>query len=184
MTNSSWDNGGHGSPAKAGLPLWGKIAIGCGVAFLLVLVTCVGGAAFFVHKAKQDPDWFKNKARGAMSLAVEKVRPDWEDFRAVVEQLRSPEGCKTLYAANPDLAKTWATEAEFLETTSRWHKDVVSAPELSMEVMEQGLHINYRSGGQVSVGWSPKTGRSVYVTFEGTRKSGDHGRRVLELDVR
>jgi hypothetical protein len=185
MADGSWENGGHGQPVKAGLPLWGKIAIGCGVAFLLVLVTCVGGTAFLVHKAKQDPDWFKKKAKGAVSLAAEKIRPDWEDFQAVVEQLRSSEGCKALYAANPELAKTWATEAEFLEVASQWRKDVVSAPELSMEVMEQGLHINYRSGKQVSVGWSPKTGRSVYVTFEGTRKSGERGsRRVLELDVR
>jgi len=186
MADGSWDNGGHGVPAKAGMPLWGKIAMGCGAAFLVVLVTCVGGAAYLGHKAKSDPDWFKQKTKGVINLALDKVRPDWEDFRLVVEQLRTPEGCQALYAANPGLAKTWPTQAAFLEASSRWHKEVVSAPDLTPEVMEHGgLQINHVFSGQVKVGWSPRTGRSVYVTFEGARKPGDKGpRRVVDLDVR
>ena len=182
MADSSWDNGGQGGPAKAGLPLWGKIALGCGVFFLVVMVTCVGGAAYLANRIKKDPEGFKQKAMG---LVADKVRPDWEDYRAVVEQLRSPEGCQALYAASPGLAKTWPTEAAFLEAASRWHKDLVSAPELTPEVMEQGhLQINHQFGGQVRVGWSPTSGRSVYVTFESARKPGDKGsRRVQELDV-
>ncbi|MCE1203423.1 MAG: hypothetical protein LWW79_02290 [Holophagaceae bacterium] len=183
MADGSWDNGGHGVPAKAGLPLWGKIALGCGIAFLAVVVTCVGAGAFFVNKIKKDPEGFKNKVMG---FALEKVRPDWEDFRAVVEQLRSREGSQALYAANPGLAKTWPTEAAFLEAASRWHKEVVSVPDLSPDLMEQqGLQINHDFGGKVTVGWSPKSGRAVYVTFEKARKPGDPGpRRVVELDVR
>lgn len=183
MADGSWDNSGHGVPAKAGLPLWGKIALGCGLAFLVVVVTCVGAGAFFVNKIKKDPEGFKNKVMG---FALEKVRPDWEDFRAVVEQLRSPEGSQALYAANPGLAKTWPTEAAFLEAASRWHKEVVSAPDLTPDLMEHhGLQINHDFGGKVTVGWSPKSGRAVYVTFEKARKPGDTGpRRVVELDVR
>lgn len=183
MADGSWDNGGHGVPVKPGLPLWGKIAMGCGIAFLVVLVTCVGGVAFVTNKYKKDPEGFK---RGAMNLVTDKVRPDWEDFRGVVEQLRSPEGCQALYAANPALAKTWPTETAFLEASSRWHKEVVSAPELSPDLMEHGgLRIHRDMGGTVQVGWSPHTGRSVYVTFERARKPGDQGpRRIVELDVR
>jgi hypothetical protein len=183
MADSSWDNGGHGVPAKAGLPLWGKIALGCGVAFLVVLVTCVGAGAFFVNKIKKDPEGFKQQA---MNLVADKVRPDWEDFRAVVEQLRSPEGCQALYAANPGLAKTWPTQAAFLEAASRWHKDITSAPDLTPDLMEQhGLRIHHVLGGHVEVGWSPSTGRAVYVTFESARKAGDKGpRRVVEIEVR
>jgi len=183
MADGSWDNSGHGVPVKAGLPLWGKIALGCGIAFLVVVVTCVGAGAFFVNKIKKDPEGFKQRA---MNLVAEKVRPDWEDFRAVVEQLRSPEGSQALYAANPGLAKTWPTEAAFLEAASRWHKEVVSAPDLTPDLMEhQGLQINHDFGGKVTVGWSPKSGRAVYVTFEKARKPGDQGpRRILELDVR
>ncbi|HJV48288.1 MAG TPA: hypothetical protein VJ549_03340 [Geothrix sp.] len=183
MADSSWDNGGHGQPLKPGLPLWGKIAIGCGVAFLIVLVTCVGGVAFVANKIKKDPEGFKQKA---MNLVADKVRPDWEDFRAVVEQLRTPEGCRALYAANPALAKTWPTEAAFLEAASSWHKEIVSAPDLTPDLMERGgLQINREFGGSVRVGWSPKSGRAVYLTFESARKPGDKGpRRILELDVR
>jgi hypothetical protein len=183
MADSSWDNGGQGGPVKTGLPLWGKVALGCGIAFLVVVVTCVGASAFFVNRIKKDPEGFKQKA---MNLVADKMRPDWEDFRLVVEQLRTPEGCQSLYAANPDLAKSWPTEAAFMEASSRWHKEVVSAPDLTPEVMEHGrLQINRDFSGQVRVGWSPRSGRAVYVTFEGVRKSGDKGpRRVLELDVR
>ncbi len=184
MAESSWDNGGQAPAPKAGMPLWGKILLGCGITVLVVLVTCVSGVAYVAHKFKKDPEGFKQKA---MNVVADKVRPDWEDFRIVVEQLRTPEGCQALYQANPALGKTWPTEAAFLEASSRWHKEVVSAPaELTFDLMEHGgLQINRELGGQVRVGWSPKDGRAVYVTFEGHRKPGETApRRVVELDVR
>jgi len=185
MADSSWDNGGHGVPAKEGMPLWGKIALGCGVAFLVVLVTCVGGIAYVAQKARKDPKAFEKQA---MTFAFNQMnlRPDWEDFRAVVEQLKTPEGCRALYAANPELQKTWPTEAAFLTAAEGWRPGIVTAPELSPELAQaQGLHINKQLGGRVEVGWSPKDGRAIYVTFEGSRKAGDRGpRRLLELDVR
>lgn len=184
MADGSWDNGGHGVPAKAGMPLWGKIALGCGIAFLVVLVTCVGAGAFFVNKIKKDPEGFKQRA---MSAVADRLRPDWEDFRFVIEQLRTPEGCQALYRANPELAKTWPTEPAFLDASSRWHKEILPAPaELTFDVMEHGgLQINHTFGSQVTVGWSPKGGRAVYVTFEKARKADDTGpRRVVGLDVR
>jgi len=183
MADASWDNGGHGVPLKPGLPLWGKVALGCGIAFLVALVTCVGGIAYVTNKAKKDPEGFKHQIMG---FALEKVRPDWEDFRAVVDQLRTPEGCRALYAANPGLAKTWPTESGFLQAAAKWQKDLAPTPDLTPDLMEhQGLRINHDLGGKVEVGWSPKSGRAVYVTFEGARKSGDKSpRRVLEVDVR
>lgn len=183
MGDASWDNGGHGVPAKAGMPLWGKIALGCGIGFLVVLVTCVGAGALFINKFNKDPEGFKQKA---MTVVADKLRPDWDDFRAVVEQLKTQDGCRALYAANPDLAKSWPTEAAFLEAAAKWHPDVATPPDLTLDVMEhQGLQINKEIGGKVRVGWSPKTGRSIYVTFERSRKAGDQGpRRLTELDVR
>lgn len=185
MADASWDNGGHGVPAKAGLPLWGKIALGCGIAFLVVLMTCVGGVAYLSSRYKKDPKGFE---QGAMAFAIDKmnIRPDWDDFRQVVDQLRTPEGCKALYRANPDLHANWPDEARFLEAAAVWRPDLVPAPELSPDLADQhGLRINKRVGGRVEVGWSPKTGRAVYVTFEKARKPGDQGpRRILELDVR
>jgi hypothetical protein len=183
MADGSWDNGGLGAPARKGLPLWGKIAMGCGVACLIVLATCVGGIAYLAQRAKKDPGGFKQQVLG---FALDRIRPDWEDFRSVVDQLRTPEGCRTLYAANPDLAKTWATEADFLQAAAKWQKDLALAPDLSPDLMEhQGLRINHSTGGRMEVGWSPRKGRAVYVTFEGRRRAGDQGpRRVLEIDVR
>lgn len=183
MADSSWDNGGHGVPAKAGLPLWGKIALGCGVVFLVVLVTCVGGVAFLANKAKKDPEGIKNAVLG---FALDKMKPEWDEFRAVIDQLRTPEGCRALYAANPDLAKSWATEAEFLAAAEGWRPNLAPTPELTPELMErQGLRIHRGSGGRLEVGWSPKDGRAVYVTFEGPRSPAGAGhRRVVELEVR
>jgi len=183
MADSSWDNSGQGAPIKKGLPIWAKVLMGCGIAFLVALVTCVGGVAYVANRAKKDPEGFKNKVMG---FALDKVRPDWEDFRAVVDQLRTPEGCRALYAANPDLAKTWATESDFLQAAAKWQKDLAPTPDLTTDLMEhQGLRINHDFGGKVEVGWSPKSGRAVYVTFERARKPGDTGpRRVLEVDVR
>lgn len=183
MADGSWDNGGHGAPVKAGMPLWGKIALGCGIVFLVGLVTCFGAGAFLVNKFNKDPDGFAKKVVG---MGMEKFRPDWEEFRTVVEQLRSPEGCQALYAANPALAKTWPTQAAFLEASSRWHKEVTSAPELTPDLMtKHGLRISYEGSRRVSIGWSPQSGRAVYVTFEGVRKPGDGApRQVVELGVR
>lgn len=182
MADSSWDNSSHGAPAKTGLPLWAKIMLGCGVVFLVGMVTCFGAGAFLVNQFK-NPDGLAKKVMG---FGLEKLRPDWEDFQVVVEQLRSPEGCQALYAANPELAKTWPTQAAFLEASSRWHKEVVSAPDLTPDLMtKHGLRINYEGSRRVSIGWSPQSGRAVYVTFEGVRKPGEKGsRKVADLDVR
>jgi hypothetical protein len=185
MADGSWDNGGHGVPAKAGMPLWAKIGIGCGVASLLALVTCVGGVVYLRNWVEKDPKGFEKKA---MSIAMDtmNLRPDWEDFRQVVDQLKTLEGTRTLYATNPGLHQTWATEAEFLAAAEGWRPGIVSAPELSPDLARQhGLHINKQLGGRVEVGWSPKEGRAVYVTFEAARKPGDTGpRRVTGLEVR
>jgi hypothetical protein len=182
MADGSWDNGGIPAP-KQGLPLWGKIAIGCGVAMLLFLGSCVVGGVILSNRIKKDPEGFKKQMMG---FAIDKIRPDWDDFRAVVDQLRTPEGCKALYSANPDLAKTWPTEADFLEASKAWQKDLQPLPELTPDLLEHGgIQLNRQFGGQVHASWRPKQGPDVSVTFEGPRRSGDHGpRRIVELKVR
>ncbi len=176
MADSSWDNGGQGLPAKTGLPTWGKVLLGCGVVSLLVLGTCVGGIAYLA----------KGGGKKVMGFALNKLGPEWEDLQAVVDQLRSPAGSRALYAANPDLAKTWPTEEAFLEAAATWRKDLPAHTELSPDLMQnQGLQINRAMGGRVSIGWSPSKGRAVYVTFDRPRKAGDKGpRKVVELEVR
>lgn len=180
MADASWDNSGA-PPEKKGMPLWAKITLGCGVAFLLVLGACVAGGMYIAHRAKEDPEGFKKQVMG---FALDKIRPDWEDLRAVVDHLRTPEGCKTLYAANPALASTWPTEAAFMEATTVWQKDLSPMPELTTEVLEQGgFHMNKNFGGNVELAWRPKKGPEVMVTFEGPPR-GEAPRRILELKVR
>ena len=183
MADSSWDNSGQGVPVKAGLPRWGKIALGCGVAFLVVLVTCVGGVAIIANRFKKDPQGFE---RAALGMVADKVRPDWEDLRAVVDELRTPEGCRRLYAANPALAKNWPTEPTFLEAASQWQKDLAPAPDLTPDLIEKGnVQIDRHFGGSVRVHWTPKSGRSVFLTFAEAHRPGGKGpRQILALDVR
>jgi hypothetical protein len=176
MADSSWDNGGQPLPSRPGLPLWSKIAMGCGAAVLVLLATCVGGIAYLSQGG----------GKKVLGLALNQMGPEWADLQEVVDQLRTEEGSRALYGANPELAKTWATEAAFLEVAAGWRKDLPPRTELSPDLMQnQGLHINRALGGRVTIGWSPRSGRAIYVTFERARKAGDQSpRRVVELDVR
>ncbi|HJW71467.1 MAG TPA: hypothetical protein VJ486_01315 [Geothrix sp.] len=183
MADGSWDNGGHGAPLKPGMPLWAKITLGCGIAFLIVLVTCVGGVAFVANKFKKDPEGAK---RWAMGLATEKMRPDWDDFTQVVNQLRTPEGTRALYAANPDLAQTWPKEADFLKDAEAWRPNLPEIPPIGPELLEQGgLSINHEMRGTVRIDWRPKTGARIAVTFTSKRRTGStEPRKVALVEVR
>ncbi len=182
MADASWDNGGYGQPTKVGMPMWAKVLLGCGVAAVLALATCVGGGVYLAHRIKQDPKGFKTQV---MSFAIDRMRPEWEDFRAVVTQLRTPEGCRALYAASPDLATTWPTEADFLAAARGWQPTLVAPPELTTDVLEHGgLQISSEFGGRTRVAWRPKGGARVAVTFDRSRKAGDAApRRVIAVEV-
>lgn len=183
MADPSWDNGGYGQPTKVGMPTWAKVLLGCGVVAVLALATCVGGAVYIGHRLKNDPGGFKNKVMG---IAIDRMRPEWDDFRQVVEQLRTEQGCRALYAANPDLAATWPKEADFLAAAKAWQPDLPSAPELTPEVIQghEGIQIHSEFGGKMRIRWQPKTGPSVAVTFDRARRPGEAGpRRVLEIRV-
>lgn len=183
MTDSSWDNGGYGQPTKPGMPTWAKVMLGCGVAAVLAMATCVGGGMYIAHRIKKDPQGFERRILG---LAADQVRPEWEDFRKVVENLRTPEGCKALYAANPGLATTWPKEAAFLEAARAWQSTLPSAPDLTPDLMKaNSIQIHREFGGPVRIFWHPKAGPSVAVTFDHARKAGDpEAPRVLQLEVR
>jgi len=182
MVDGSWDNGGQGTPAKSGLPLWSKILLGCGIAVLVALVTCVGGLAFLSHKFKQDPEGAK---RWALGFATDKIRPDWEDFSRVVDQLRTPAGCRALYAESPALAQTWPQESEFLAAAEAWRPRLAVVPPLGPELLGQGgVGISREFHGQVRVDWRPREGARVTATFQSARKQGDSSpRKLASLDV-
>lgn len=180
MADGSWDNSGA-PPEKKGMPLWAKISLGCGVAFLLVLGTCVAGGMYIAHRAKQDPEGLKKQMVG---FALDRMRPEWEEFRTVVNQLRTEEGCKTLYVLNPELSRTWSTEAAFLESAKAWRKDLEPAPELTMELLEKGnLNISKDIRGQMRTSWRPVHGPEVTVVFNRPHLGASHPRKVMAIEV-
>lgn len=110
MGDASWDNGGMAAPRRKGMPLWGKILAGCGVALLLLLATCVGGGI-----------WVYKKSSSRISAA-------WSEMARDVESLRTDEGARSLYRANPGLAQNYATEDEFVKASGEWRDRLGSLP--------------------------------------------------------
>lgn len=151
MTDSSWDNGGLGRPAKRGWPLWGKVLMGCGVVVLVGLAACVGGVA---------------TCAGAVSKAAD---AEWAAARAMVRQLETDEGARAVYAANPGLAGAYADEAAFLAAVRRWRPRLEPLPEqkpgltsgrIDMNISIQNGHrrveLNYVNGkgAKLSTRWA------------------------------
>ncbi len=140
MTDSSWDNGGAGAP-KQGLPVWAKIGLGCGVAILLLLATCVGGSLYIRHKIKQDPEGFKHKIK---DMVRDAVKADWAFLRRTVDQLGTDEGAKSFYRTQPKLHEQYPTETQFLETVKAWRPKLEPIPE---EVPDLDSHdLTYQKG--------------------------------------
>ena len=108
MPDSSWDN--SGLPRRQGVPLWGKVAIGCGAAFLCFVLAVGALVGWGVHKA---------------GTAIDQ---GWAQLHQSVESLKTPAGTQALYRANPGLAQTYPTEAAFLEAAAEWRPRLGAIP--------------------------------------------------------
>ena len=98
MTDSNWDN--QGLPPKKSLSPGAKIALGCGIAFVVIVGGCVaavGGAA-----------WWGMKKGGVLFDQA------WSDIRRDVQKLQTEEGAKELYLANPGLSERYPTLEDLL----------------------------------------------------------------------
>jgi hypothetical protein len=183
MADSNWEGPSAPVASKAGMPLWGKILIGCGVALMLVLGSCVAGAVWIGHKAKEDPEGVK---RWAMGFAMDFIRPEWDDFRSTLEQLRSEEGCKGLYQAHPALSKQWASLDDFLKEVKEWREQIPELPaEPPADLLERHeLSINSQFGGETRIIYRKKSGIRIEMVWDRARKKGDSKpRRLLRLEV-
>jgi hypothetical protein len=109
MADSNWD-GGAMPPRKEGVPLWGKIGIGCGVAVFLLALTC-GGVVYW-----------------GMSKGTQAIDKAWAEMRTQVTRLQTEEGAKALYRENPGLAKNYPTEEEFLKASEAWRSRLSEVP--------------------------------------------------------
>jgi hypothetical protein len=96
---------------KSGLPLWGKIALGCGVAMLLFLGSCVVLIGYGVHRGSE-----------AMDQA-------WVRMRKEVAELSSEDGARKMYQQNPGLADRYPTEEDFVKASAIWRPKLTQLPE-------------------------------------------------------
>ena len=108
MVDSNWDNGGVAP--KQGLPVWGKVALGCGAAVLCFVLAVGSLVAYGFHKAGSAFD------------------QAWAELYRGAEGLRTVAGTKALYHAHPGLAQSYATEAEFLEAAAAWRPKLGPVP--------------------------------------------------------
>jgi hypothetical protein len=124
MVDSSWDNSGLPLQKKS-LGTGMKVLLGCGLAALLALVTCAIGGAVLGNYIKQDPRAFEQRMEGFAKGLVQK---DWERFRALVDQLRTDDGARAVYRANPSLGQAQASEALFLQAVRAWRPHLSALP--------------------------------------------------------
>jgi hypothetical protein len=186
MVDSSWDNSGL-PPAKKGLGTGMRVLLGCGIALLLLLVTCAIGAAVLGNYIKKDPKAFETRVEGFANSLIQK---DWERFRTLVDQLQTDEGARALYRANPGLGQAQASEELFLQAVRAWRPRLGPLP----AEMPVGRHHRHRRDRDQAVEEAPTVetpkqpsvdlqkifgttrirctypnGTSLAVTFEGER---------------
>jgi len=181
MADSSWDNGGGGGPAKTGMPTWLKVSLGCGIAMLVVLCTCVGGSIYLQQRIKQDPKGFERQIKGMVQA---KIKDDWSFLRRAVEQIRTDEGAKAFYAANPKLIQQYPSEAEFLEAVKGWRPELQPIPETIPDLDSHDLQYTQGFGG----GWLSyrfPNGKRVRLAWDGKKStSNPDSHQLIEFTVR
>ncbi len=155
MADSSWDNNGQPIQPKKGMSIWAKVALGCGVVFLLGLGGCVVLGATC-----------------ARAIGKTMNGPEWGMLRAAVQQLESDEGAKALYQANPDLWQAYPSEETFLQQARTWRPKLEPLP-LEMPSLFTGK-INYNvsvNGGfrKVELGYTNSHGAAIASRWENGR---------------
>ena len=155
MADSSWDNGGQSTQRRQGMSIWAKVALGCGVVFLLGLGGCVVLGATCAHAIGKSMDG-----------------PEWGQLRGAVEQLGSDEGAKALYEANPDLWKAYPSQSDFIKTTQGWRPKLEPLPAQMPSVF--GGHINHTvnvsgSSRKVELGYTNSRNAQVSSRWENGR---------------
>ncbi len=148
MGDGSWDNSGV-PLSKKGMPLWGKILTGCGLVLLLLLGSCVGLACWGIHRVG--------------SLADK----TWGEMDRSVRGLKTPEGARDLYRANPGLAENYPTEEDFLKAAEGWRSNLGEFPSRRPNLRD--LMQEQKVGGHFTVSTQNHTTRIEYQIPKGGR---------------
>ena len=155
MADSSWDNNGQPMQRKQGMSIWAKVALGCGVVFLLGLGGCVVLGATC-----------------ARAIGKTMNGPEWGMLRAAVQQLESDEGAKALYQANPDLGQTYPSEDQFVSTARTWRPKLEPLPETRPSLIKGQISYSVNSTPgmrHVELGYSNSKGARINSTWENGR---------------
>lgn len=145
------------TPAKTGMPLWGKIALGCSVALVLGIGACgVGG--YFIYK------------KGMAKLQEAAAKP-YQDFHAATQDLRTPEGQAAFYASHPGLKGKYPDVQAFQEAAKGWSDRLGSLPATMPDLMglmkQGGFQMNANSqGGRKAVTFRIKTEGKGWISGE------------------
>ena len=181
MTTNDWDNSGL-PPEKKGLSTWLKVGIGCGVAFLLATATCAGGCYWFTKKVEKDPEGFKQTVFGYVKQFM---KDDWEELRAMVEQLGSDEGTKALYRSAPGLAGTYPTEDAFLAAAREWRPLLEPIPTEIPDLEGHDLTYQNNMGNRMVLRFRQANGARIELAWKGKRQKGvSRASQLVELRVK
>ena len=124
MADGSWDN--SGLPAKKkGLGTGLKVAIGCGVALLVV----IGGCVAFIGV-------------GASVVGKQMQAKEWPQLRQLVRDLGSEDGAAGVYHSNPGLAGDFPSEEAFLKAAQAWRELLEPLPEEPPSLFTGRLNMN------------------------------------------
>lgn len=180
MVESNWDNGG-GDPASKGLSTWVKVGLGCGLVLVLGMATCVGSCAYLSRKVQKDPEGFK---RSVMGFVSQFIREDWEDLRAMVDQLGTDAGAQELYRQAPGLKSSFPSETAFVEASRGWRPLLEPLPKEIPDLEAHDLSYNSQIGGKVVLSYRQKNGARVRFTWDGKRQKGvARASQLLDIEV-
>lgn len=86
-------------PARKGMPTWGKVLMGCGIAALLGLGACVVGGIYVVKKSTR--------------VFAEMTRQPMQELAQLVQDSGTPEGLTRFYEGHRALARRYPTAEAF-----------------------------------------------------------------------
>lgn len=168
--DNSWDNGGGSAPLTRHGAGWARM-----FTWLVVLMIVVGlGATGVVW-------WTRNQPK-LEQWAQDYVEADWAEARLIVTQLRTEDGTRSLYRANPALGRKFSSESEFLKTAASWRERFGSLPESLSAAREGGF------GHRIGLGKGPailsvrmKNGVWLILSWDGPNRQPQ--RQLVDIEV-
>ena len=113
--NNSWDN--SGSSRQKGRWKYRETLFTVSIVLFCVL----GAGAIGVL-------WFSHNQAGILEVERERAKPDWAAAALVVEGMRTEDGAKAIYQANPKLTTRFKNEKDFLDFAAQWRPHLDPLP--------------------------------------------------------